>query len=139
MFFRMLANSLARRMSRKLLAVFAASRESVLLLFLSEGAVLGLAGGLLAAATGSFLGQWLVQAVFESEPELHPALAVLSPVLGLMIVLAGSIWPAWQSAGRSGGFSPGEHRAGVPAVLSHPLSYRPGERHAGPVFPLHGG
>ena len=74
-----------------------ASRESVLLLFLSEGAVLGLAGGLLAAATGSFLGQWLVRAVFGSEPDLHPALIVLSPFLGLMIVLAGSIWPVWQA------------------------------------------
>ena len=88
---------LERRAEVALMQAIGASRESVLLLFLSEGAVLGLAGGLLAAATGSFLGQWLVRAVFGSEPELHPALAVLSPFLGLMIVLAGSIWPVWQA------------------------------------------
>jgi putative ABC transport system permease protein len=88
---------LERRAEVALMQAIGASRESVLLLFLSEGAVLGLAGGLLAAATGSFLGQWLVRAVFGSEPELHPALVVLSPFLGLMIVLAGSIWPVWQA------------------------------------------
>jgi putative ABC transport system permease protein len=88
---------LERRAEVALMQAIGASRESVLLLFLSEGAVLGLAGGLLAAATGSFLGQWLVRAVFGSEPELHPALAVLSPFLGLLIVLAGSIWPVWQA------------------------------------------
>ena len=88
---------LERRAEVALMQAIGASRESVLLLFLSEGAVLGLAGGLLAAATGSFLGQWLVRAVFGSEPDLHPALIVLSPFLGLMIVLAGSIWPVWQA------------------------------------------
>jgi putative ABC transport system permease protein len=88
---------LERRAEVALMQAIGASRESVLLLFLGEGAVLGLAGGLLAAATGSFLGQWLVRAVFGSEPEFHPALAVLSPFLGLMIVLAGSIWPVWQA------------------------------------------
>jgi len=55
---------LERRAEVALMQAIGASRESVLLLFLSEGAVLGLAGGLLAAATGSFLGQWLVRAVF---------------------------------------------------------------------------
>lgn len=88
---------LERRAEVALMQAIGASRETVLLLFLSEGAVLGMAGGLLAAVTGSFLGQWLVRAVFGSEPELHPSLAVLSPFLGLMIVFAGSIWPVWQA------------------------------------------
>jgi putative ABC transport system permease protein len=88
---------LERRAEVALMQAIGASKETVLLLFLGEGAVLGLAGGLLAAVTGSWFGRWLVRAVFGSAPEFHPALAVLSPFLGLLIVLAGSLWPVWQA------------------------------------------
>ncbi len=79
-----------------LMQAIGAHRADVLLLFLSEASLLGLIGGLLAAATGSLLGRWLVQAIFGSASNIHLALVVFSPFLGLLIAWVGSVWAVWR-------------------------------------------
>ncbi|KAB2969982.1 MAG: FtsX-like permease family protein [Thermoanaerobaculia bacterium] len=84
---------LERRTEVALMRAIGAHGENVLRLFLAEAALLGLAGGALAAATGSWLGAWLVQAVFGGDAETHLALWLLAPLLGLVTALAGSALP----------------------------------------------
>lgn len=84
---------LERRTEVALMRAIGAHREKILRLFLTEASLLGLVGGTLAAATGSWLGAWLIHAVFGSQAETHLALWVLSPILGLLTALAGSALP----------------------------------------------
>ncbi len=84
---------LERRTEVALMRAIGAHSENILRLFLTEAAFLGLVGGTLAAATGSWLGAWLVHAVFGSQSETHLALWLLSPLLGLLTALAGSALP----------------------------------------------
>ncbi len=91
------ASVLERRPEMALLQSIGARRADVLVLFLTEMAILGLAGGLLAAATGPLLGKWLVSVIFGSSAELHLAVALLAPFLGLGIAWAGGLWPVWQA------------------------------------------
>ncbi len=91
------ASVLERRPEVALLQAIGAQRADVLLLFLAETAVLGAAGGALAAATGPLLGKWLVSVVFGSTAELRLAVALLAPFLGLGIAWVGGLWPVWQA------------------------------------------
>jgi putative ABC transport system permease protein len=91
------ASVLERRPEMALLHAIGARRADVLLLFLAETAILGIAGGLLAAATGPLLGKWLVGVVFGSAGQLHVAAVLLAPFLGLGIAWAGGLWPVWQA------------------------------------------
>lgn len=84
---------LERRTEVALMRAIGAHKENILRLFLTEAGLLGLAGGTLAAVTGSWLGAWLVQAVFGSQAETHAALWLLAPLLGLLTALAGSALP----------------------------------------------
>ncbi|MFO1511931.1 MAG: ABC transporter permease [Verrucomicrobiota bacterium] len=84
---------LERRTEVALMRAIGAHGENILRLFLTEAGLLGLTGGILAAATGSWLGAWLVHAVFGSQAETHAALWLLSPLLGLLTALAGSALP----------------------------------------------
>ncbi len=84
---------LERRTEVALMRAIGAHGENILRLFLTEASLLGLAGGTVAAATGSWLGAWLVHAVFGSQAETHAALWLLSPMLGLLTALAGSALP----------------------------------------------
>ncbi|MBI3427889.1 MAG: ABC transporter permease [Acidobacteria bacterium] len=84
---------LERRTEVALMRAIGAHGENILRLFLTEASLLGLAGGTVAAATGSWLGAWLVHAVFGSQTETHAALWLLSPMLGLITALAGSALP----------------------------------------------
>jgi putative ABC transport system permease protein len=88
---------LERRPEVALMQALGAHRWDTLLLFLSETSILGLAGGTLAAVTGSLLGQCLVKAVFGSESDIHFALILVSPFLGLLTAWAGSVWPVWST------------------------------------------
>ena len=88
---------LERRPEMALLQAIGARRADVLLLFLAETAILGVAGGSLAAITGPFLGRWLVSVVFGSTAELHLAVVLVAPFLGLGLAWAGGIWPVWQA------------------------------------------
>jgi putative ABC transport system permease protein len=91
------ASVLERRSEMALLQAIGARRPDVLLLFLVELAVLGLAGGGLAAVTGPLVGAWLVRAVFGVAAGLHAPLVLLSPLLGLGLAWAGGFWPVWQA------------------------------------------
>ena len=84
---------LERRTEVALMRAIGAQGENILRLFLIEAGLLGLAGGALAAVTGSWLGAWLIYAVFGSQAETHAALWLLSPILGLLTALAGSALP----------------------------------------------
>ncbi|ODU25446.1 MAG: hypothetical protein ABS95_00075 [Verrucomicrobia bacterium SCN 57-15] len=84
---------LERRTEVALMRAIGAHGENILRLFLTEAGLLGLAGGTLAAATGSWLGAWLVHAIFGSQAETHLALWLLAPMLGLFTALAGSALP----------------------------------------------
>ena len=65
----------------------------MLRLFLAEAALLGLAGGALAAVTGSLLGSLLVRNIFGSAADPHFALLIFAPLLGLLTALAASALP----------------------------------------------
>lgn len=86
-----------RRTEVALLRAIGAQRVNVLHLFLSEAALLGLLGGALAAGTGTLLGQWLLQAVFNSEAESHRALFFMAPLLGLLIATMASALPIFRT------------------------------------------
>jgi putative ABC transport system permease protein len=88
---------LERRPEMALLQAIGARRADVLVLFLAEMAILGIAGGVLAAFTGPLLGQWLVSVVFASTAELHLAVVLIAPFLGLALAWAGGLWPVWQA------------------------------------------
>lgn len=88
---------LERRSEVALLRAIGAHLGDVWWLFLSEAGVLGMAGGVLAAATGPLLGQWLVSTVFGSRAETHLAPALLAPLLGLLIAWVANLWPVWRT------------------------------------------
>jgi putative ABC transport system permease protein len=86
-----------RRTEIALLQALGAERGAVVFVFLAEAAILGLAGGLLAAGSGSLLAAWLERAVFAASAAPHLAPLLLAPPLGLAIVWAGSAWPVWRA------------------------------------------
>lgn len=88
---------LERRAEVALLQSIGAHGENVLRLFLAEAALLGLAGGALAAGTGSVLGHWLVRSIFGSAADPHYALLLFAPLLGLLTALAASALPTWHT------------------------------------------
>lgn len=91
------ASVLERRPEMALLQSIGARRADVLLLFVAEMAVIGISGGLLAAGTGPLLGRWLVSAVFGGSAEVHLAVMLVAPWLGLGLAWAGGLWPVWQA------------------------------------------
>jgi putative ABC transport system permease protein len=91
------ASVVERRSEIALIQAIGARRPDVLVLFLTEMAILGLLGGALAAATGPVLGSWLVKTVFGGAADMHLAVSLIAPFLGLALAWAGSIWPVWQS------------------------------------------
>ena len=88
---------LERRPEMALLQAIGARRADVLVLFLAEMAILGVGGGVLAAFTGPLLGRWLVSVVFGTTAELHFAVVLIAPFLGLGLAWAGGLWPVWQA------------------------------------------
>ncbi len=88
---------LERRPEMALLQAIGARRADVLVLFLAEMAILGVAGGVLAAFTGPLLGRWLVSVVFGSTADVHLAVVLIAPFLGLGLAWAGGFWPVWKA------------------------------------------
>ena len=91
------ASILERRPEVALLQAIGGRRADVLMLFLTETAILGIMGGFLSAATGPLLGKWLVSVIFGNTSEMHLAVVLLAPVLGLGIAWLGGLWPVWQA------------------------------------------
>ena len=92
---------LDRRREMALMRAIGANRWNVVLLFLSESALLGLVGGVLSAGTGSLLGVWLVRLVFGGQADFHAVLLILAPLLGLGVAWAGSLVPVWRAFDQS--------------------------------------
>ena len=88
---------LERRTEVALFQAIGAHRSNVLMLFLAEAAILGFTGGALAAITGSWMGQWLVKVIFDGESNVHLAVMMLSPFLGIVVAWIGHLWPVWQA------------------------------------------
>lgn len=84
---------LERRTEVALLRALGAHGGDVLRLFMAEAGALGLLGGLLAGASGTLLGGWLVQAVFGGPAEPHRALLLVAPLLGALTALVASALP----------------------------------------------
>ena len=91
------ASVLERRPEMALLQAIGARRAEVLLLFVAETAIIGIAGGLLAGGTGPLLGRWLVSSIFGSRAELHVAVVLIAPWLGLATAWAGGLWPVFRA------------------------------------------
>ncbi len=88
---------LERRPEVALFQAIGAHRSNVLMLFLAEAAILGFMGGVLAAMTGSWMGQWLVKVIFGGKSNMHLAVMMLSPFLGIVVAWIGHLWPVWQA------------------------------------------
>ncbi|MEI2777766.1 MAG: FtsX-like permease family protein [Tetrasphaera sp.] len=74
-----------------------ASRAAVARIFLLEGALAGGIGGLAGAATGVVAS--LVVAITNAWSYRFPALlAALAPVVGVMVAVVASAYPAWRAA-----------------------------------------
>lgn len=83
-----------------LLQAIGAGRRQVLALFLAESALLGLLGGGLAAATGPWLGEWLIRRVFSATGAFPLVVAVAAPALGVLLAVAAAFWPVWRTTAR---------------------------------------
>ena len=71
-----------------------ASEAEIYLLFLTESAVVGAAGGLLGCAAGAGLSQLIGFSVFGSPVPFHPIAIPVSVIISVAIALAGSLLPA---------------------------------------------
>lgn len=79
-----------RRREIGLMKSLGANNGSVVLLFLSEAVVLGLAGGLVGFGAGIVMAKRIGLAVFQSEVAFHPVLMPYVVLLAMGVTLAGS-------------------------------------------------
>jgi putative ABC transport system permease protein len=91
---------LERRTEVALMQALGAHRGAVLRMMLAESGLLGAAGGLLAAGTGAWLGNWLMQVVFDGRAAAHGALLLVAPLLGVLLAWAATAGPVWRALGR---------------------------------------
>jgi len=77
-----------------LMKALGASNREVYLLFLSESAVVGVAGGLLGCAAGALLSQIIGLSIFGSMVSFSPIVIPVNIVISVMIALAGSLMPS---------------------------------------------
>ena len=77
-----------------LMKALGASNREVYLLFLSESAVVGLAGGLLGCAAGALLSQIIGLSIFGTTVSFSLIVIPVNIVISVMIALAGSLMPS---------------------------------------------
>jgi len=90
---------LERRTEIGLLKAMGASGGLVVGLFLSEAALLGLAGGLTGAAGGAWLARIISTSVFGAPVDIRPAAVLLALATAMLITLLGFLLPARRIAG----------------------------------------
>jgi putative ABC transport system permease protein len=90
---------LERRTEIGLLKAMGAGGSLVVALFLSEAALLGLAGGLAGAAGGAWLARVISTSVFGAPVDIRPAAVLLALATAMLITLLGSLLPARRIAG----------------------------------------
>jgi putative ABC transport system permease protein len=90
---------LERRTEIGLLKAMGAGGGLVVGLFLSEAALLGLAGGLVGAAGGAWLARLISASVFGAPVDIRPAAVLLALATAMLITLLGFLLPARRIAG----------------------------------------
>ena len=90
---------LERRTEIGLLKAMGAGGGLVVALFLSEAALLGLAGGLAGAAGGAWLARVISASVFGAPVDVRPAAVLLALATAMLITLLGFLLPARRIAG----------------------------------------
>jgi putative ABC transport system permease protein len=90
---------LERRTEIGLLKAMGAGGGLVVGLFLSEAALLGLAGGLVGAAGGAWLARLISASVFGAPVDVRPAAVLLALATAMLITLLGFLLPARRIAG----------------------------------------
>ena len=90
---------LERRTEIGLLRAMGAGGGLVVGLFLSEAALLGLAGGLIGAAGGAWLARIISAGVFGAPVDIRPAAVLLALATAMLITLLGFLLPARRIAG----------------------------------------
>jgi putative ABC transport system permease protein len=89
----MLATMLERRVEIGLFKSLGASNAQVAAIFLVEAAILGLAGGVVGYAAGSFAARRLSESVFGAPVGIHWLMLPAALALAVLVTLAGSAWP----------------------------------------------
>jgi putative ABC transport system permease protein len=90
---------LERRVEIGLLKAMGAGGGTVVGLFLSEAALLGLLGGLAGAVGGAWLARVVSTSVFGAPVSIRPAALALALATAMLITLVGSLLPARRIAG----------------------------------------
>lgn len=88
---------LERRAEIGLMKALGADRAQVALIFLSEAALIGLAGGLLGFLAGIGLTAFISRSVFDAAASLRLAVPPLTLTLSLAVALLGSLLPVLQA------------------------------------------
>ncbi len=96
----MTATVLERRLEAGLLVAIGAPRRLVALFFLSEAALLGLAGGLLGGLAGLAAGRLLGSSVLGVEVAVTWILLPFAALLGLLLAVLASLAPVARALGR---------------------------------------
>lgn len=96
----MTATVLERRLEAGLLVALGAARRLVALFFLSEAALLGLAGGLLGGLAGLGAGRLLGATALGVEVPITWILLPFAALLGLLIAVLASLVPVTRALGR---------------------------------------
>jgi putative ABC transport system permease protein len=89
----MLAAILERRVEIGLFKSLGATNAQVAAIFLVEAAILGLVGGVLGYAAGSFAARQLSESVFGAPVGIHWLMLPAALALAALVTLAGSAWP----------------------------------------------
>ena len=89
----MTATVLERRVEAGLLVAIGAEGRQIALFFLTEAAILGLAGGLVGGALGAFGGDLLGRWVFGFAVPFNPVLLGPALILGVLVAVLGSLPP----------------------------------------------
>ena len=93
------AGVLERRVEIGLLKSLGARNSMVVALFLSEAAILGIAGGLAGSAAGAWLARVVSASIFGTPVAIRPASVPLAVACALAITLLGALLPVRRIAG----------------------------------------
>lgn len=96
----MTATVLERRLEAGLMIALGAARQRVVLFFLSEAALLGLAGGLAGGSAGLVAGRLLGSGVLGVDVSWVPLLIPFAALLGLLVAVAASLAPVLRALER---------------------------------------
>jgi putative ABC transport system permease protein len=89
----MMSMVMERRRERGLKKAIGAENRSIVIEFLGEGMVLGLAGGIIGSVLGCFFAQQISMSVFGRSISLDPLLVLATIVISLVVTIVACILP----------------------------------------------